>query len=196
MLVDIVFGSKAVWRVLLVLTEAPGQGITKEEIKKITKLGGNSIFTAVNILLKNKIITSNKVGKRTYYKINLANKYSELIVKIAELEGEELNNMNPKIVIILREFTRACNDILNPEAIYVFGSIVKNSYREDSDIDVAVITEKEPKIKERIEIEKICEKLEKRFGRELQLHFFTEKEFKKTKDELIEQIHRDGIKLF
>jgi len=194
MLVDIVLGSKSVWRVLSVLSESPGQGITKEEIKKITKLGGNSIFTSINILLKNKIITSNKVGKRTYYKINLANKYSRLIVEIIKLEREDLNNMNPKIVTSLREFTRLCNDLLNPKEIYVFGSIVKNSYKKESDIDLAIIVERELKTKERIELEKVSEKIEKRFGREIQLHLFTMKEFKHNKG-LIEQIHRDGIKL-
>ncbi len=194
MLVDIVLGSKAVWRVLGVLSESPGQGITKEEIKRITKLGGNSIFTSINVLLKNKIITSKKVGKRTYYKINLANKYSRLIVEIISLEREELNNINPKIVTILREFTRLCNDTLNPKEIYVFGSIVKNSYKKYSDIDIAIVVEKELEIKERIKIEKICEKLEKRFGREIQSHLFTEKEFKHPEG-LIEQIYRDGIKL-
>jgi len=195
MLVDIVLGSKAVWRVLIILAEAPGQGITKEEIKKITKLGGNSIFNAVNILLKNDIITANKVGKKTYYKINLANKYSLIINEIIMHERKDLNNMNQKIVTILREFTRLVNKAINPESIYVFGSIVKGSYTEKSDIDIAIITDRELKTNKIIEMEKINEKLEKRFGREIQTHFFTEKDFRQLKDRLIEQVHRDGIKL-
>jgi len=195
MLVDIVLGSKAVWRVMSILTEAPGQGMTKEEIKKITKLGGNSIFNSINTLLKNDIITANKIGKRTYYKINLANKYSIIINEILANERKDLNNMNPKIITILREFTRLINEAINPKRVYVFGSIVKGSYTEKSDIDIAIITNKELKTNERIEIEKINEKLENRFGREIQTHFFTDNEFKQLKDKLVEQIHRDGIKL-
>lgn len=195
MLVDIVLGSKAVWRILSILTEAPGQGVTKEEIKKITKLGGNSIFEGINILLKNDIITSQKFGKRTYYKINLSNKYSELIVQIMNIEKKDLNSMNPKIVTILREYVKKINDEINPKSIYVFGSIVKSSYTENSDIDITIITDKELKTKERIEIEKINEKIEERFKREIQSHFLTEKEFKKSGEPLVEQIHRDGIKL-
>ena len=51
MLIDIILGSKAVWRVLIVLADAPGQGVTKDEIKKITKLGGNSLFNSINLML-------------------------------------------------------------------------------------------------------------------------------------------------
>jgi len=195
MLVDIVLGSKSVWRVLSVLTESPGQGITKEEIKKITKLGGNSIFNSINILLKNDLIISNKVGKRTYYKINLTNNYSILIKDILDLEKKDLNGLDPKVVILLREFSRVVNDIVDVKSVYVFGSIVKNSYTEKSDVDIAVVLNKEMQTKERIEIEKIDEKLEKRFGREIQVHFFMEKEFKQLKNTLVEQVHRDGIKL-
>ncbi|MBL7170023.1 MAG: nucleotidyltransferase domain-containing protein [Candidatus Aenigmarchaeota archaeon] len=195
MLVDIVLGSKSAWRVLSVLTEAPGQGITKEDIKKITKLGGNSIFNAVNILLKNDIILAKKVGKRTYYKINLTNNYSILIKDILDLERKNLNGLNPKIVILLREFTRLVNEAIDPKSIYVFGSVVKSSYTEDSDVDIAVVLNKMLETKERIEIEKINERLEKRFGMEIQAHFFMEKEFKQAEDTLVEQVHRDGIKL-
>ena len=145
--------------------------------------------------MKNDIITAHRVGKRTYYKINLANKYSPLINDILNTERRDLNNMNPRIVVILREFTRIINDTVKPTSVYVFGSIVKSSYREDSDIDIAIITNRSLGTKERIISERIGERIEKRFGREIQTHFFTEMEFSQTKDALIEQIHRDGIKL-
>ena len=195
MLVDIVLGSKAVWRVFIVLADAPGQGVTKDEIKKITKLGGNSLFNSIEILLKNKIILKNKFGKKTYYKLNLNNKYNKSLIDIIKLEKEDLNNLSFKLSIILREYVRQLTSIININEIYVFGSAVKNSFREDSDIDIAIITEKELTTKERIEIEKVNEKLKKRFKKEIQPHFFTEEEFKKSKSLLIEQVHRDGIKL-
>ena len=194
MLVDIVLGSKAVWRVLGVLADAPGQGITKEEIKGITKLGGNSLFNSVNVLLYNNLILKHKFGKKTYYKLNLNNKYIKYIIELIKSENADTNKLNPRILIILREYVRQILSLIDCE-IYVFGSVVKSSYREDSDIDVAIITEKEITTKERIEIEKINEKIEKRFKREIQPHFFTKEEFAKSKTTLVEQIHRDGIKL-
>ena len=195
MLTDIVLGSKAVWRILGVLADAPGQGITKEEIRKITKLGGNSLFKSVNLILHNNLILSDKHGKRRYYKLNLNNKYVKHIIEIINLEKQDTNNLNPKILIILKEYIRQIFGLINLGGAYVFGSVVKSSYSEKSDIDVAVITKKEISARERIDIEKISENVEKRFGREIQTHFFSENEFAKSKTSLVEQIHRDGIKL-
>ncbi len=195
MLVDIVLGSKAVWRILSVLAEAPGQGITKEEIKKITKLGGNSLFRSVEVLLRNDMIVYEKAGKKTYYRMNMANKYSRFASEIISNERRDLNNMNLKIVTILREYVRQAMDSVEIKAMYVFGSIVKGSYREDSDVDIAIISENELSAKERILLEKIGEKIERRFSREIQAHFFTEKEFKKSEGGVVEQIKRDGIRL-
>lgn len=195
MLADIVLGSKAVWRVLSVLAEAPGQGVTKEEIKKITKLGGNSMFESVRILLKSDMIVFEKAGKKTFYRMNMNNKYSRLVSEIIQNERKDLNNMSLKIVTILREYVRQIIDSIDVAAAYVFGSTVKSSYREDSDIDIAVITEKDISAKERIALERIGEKVEKRFGREIQPHFFTEKEFMKSEGGVIEQVKRDGIRL-
>src|SRR3989344_7008035 len=190
MLIDIILGSKAVWRVLIVLADAPGQGVTKDEIKKITKLGGNSLFNSINLMLRNKLILKSKFGKKTFYKLNLNNKYNKSLIHIIKLEKEDLNNLSLRLSIILREYVRQMTSIININEIYLFGSAVKNSFREDSDIDIAIITEKELTTKERIEIEKINEKAKKRFKKEIQPHFFTEKEFKKSKSLLIEQIHR------
>lgn len=195
MLVDIVLGSKAVWRILSVLAEAPGEGVTKEEIKKITKLGGNSIFNSIQILLKNNMIASAKYGKKTFYRMNMNNKYSHLASEIIHNERADNNNINQRIITILREYTRQVIDSIEIKAIYVFGSIVKSSYRENSDIDIAIITEEDISVKERILLEKIGEKIEKRFGREIQPHFFTDTEFRKSEGGVIEQIKRDGIKL-
>lgn len=195
MLVDIVLGSKAVWRIFSVVAESPGQGVTKDEIRKITKLGGNSLFKSMSLLLHNGLILSVKYGKRTYYKLNLNDKYVKQIIEIIKLEKHDTNNLNPNILIILREYVRQIFSLIDLKETYVFGSVVKSSYREESDIDIAIITEKEISTKERIGIEKVNENIEKRFGREIQAHFFTKDEFAKSKTSLVEQIHRDGIKL-
>lgn len=194
MLVDIVLGSKAVWRVLSVLAEAPGQGVTKDEIRKITKLGGNSLFKSVNILLQNGLILVSKFGKKSYYKLNLSNNYIGRIIEIVNLERQETNNINPRIMIILREYARQIFGLIDLSEVYVFGSIVKSSYRDGSDVDIAIVSEG-ISTKERVEIEKVGERIEKRFGREVQVHFFTKDEFGRSKTILVEQIHRDGIRL-
>ena len=50
MLLDICLGSKAVWRILLVLADLPGRGVTREEIRKFTKLGSKSLTDSLKTL--------------------------------------------------------------------------------------------------------------------------------------------------
>ncbi len=141
------------------------------------------------------MISYEKAGKKTYYRMNMANKYSRLASEIISNERRDLNNISLKIVTILREYVRQIIASIDVKEMYVFGSIVKGSYREDSDVDIAIISEEELSAKERILLEKIGEKIEKRFGREIQAHFFTEKEFKNSEGGVVEQIKRDGIML-
>jgi len=52
MLLDICLGSKAVWRILLVLADLPGRGVTREEIRKFTKLGSKSLTDSLKTLIE------------------------------------------------------------------------------------------------------------------------------------------------
>jgi len=196
MFLDICLGSKAIWRILIVLSDLPGRGITREEIRKFTKLGSKSLTDSLKTLKEFDIIKAAKEGKITYYKLNLANKFTIQIIELCRLEKEKLNNLNFEVSIILREFTRMCLDIIKPKKIILFGSFVKTRYRKDSDIDVCVITKEKIKVNDDLMLEHISEKIEKRFKRNIQLHLFSEQEFeklKKSKHLLISEITRDGV---
>lgn len=196
MLLDICLGSKAVWRILLVLADLPGRGVTREEIRKFTKLGSKSLTDSLKTLIEFNVIKSTKEGKQTYYKLNLANKFTSLITELCRLEKEKLNNLGFEISTILREFIRMCLDAIEPKKIILFGSSVKTRYRKDSDIDICVITEKKIKVENDLMLEHITERIEKRFNRSIQIHSFSEQEFEKLKQEknlLVNEIVRDGI---
>lgn len=197
MLLDICLGSKAIWRTLIVLSDLPGRGITREEIKKFTKLGSKSLTNSLKTLKEFDIIKARKEGKRTYYKLNLANKFTAQIIELCRLEKEKLNNLNIEISIILREFIRMCLDVIEPKKIILFGSAVKTRYREDSDIDLCIITERKIKVEDDLMLTHFTEIIEKRFKKEIQPHYYTENEFEvlKRKDKLVQEIVRDGIEL-
>ncbi len=198
MLLDICMGSKSAWRILAVLSDVPGRGITREEIKRFTRLGSKSLTDTLKILKEFDIIKSAKDGKKIYYKLNLANKFTALISELCRLEKEKLNNLGLEISIILREFTRMCLDVIEPRKISLFGSSVKTRYRKDSDIDLCIITEKKIKAEDDLMLEQIAERIEKRFKKNIQMHSFTEQEFeklRKSKHSLVNEIIRDGIEL-
>lgn len=196
MILDICLGSKAVWRILIVLSELPGRGVTREEIRKFTKLGSKSLTDNLKILKEFNIIKATKEGKLTFYKLNLANEFTTRIIELCNLEKEKLNNLNFEISIIVREFIRMCLDIIEPKKIILFGSSVKTRYRKDSDIDICLITEKKLSVENDLSLEHATEKIEKRFKRNIQIHSFAEQEFeklKKSKNLLVSEIIRDGI---
>lgn len=196
MLLDICLGSKAIWRILLVLSDLPGRGVTREEIRKFTKLGSKSLTDSLKNLKEFDITKAAKEGKITYYKLNLASKFTAQIIELCRLEKEKLNNLNFEIGIILREFTRMCLDVIEPKKIILFGSSVKTRHRKDSDIDICIITEKKIKVENDLRLEHAAEKIENRFKRNIQMHIFTEQEFEKlktSKNLLASEIARDGI---
>lgn len=197
MLLDICLGTKTAWKILFVLAEAPGKAISRKEIQRLTKLGNKVLTKFLLVLEKFDIIIVNKIGKRYYYKLNLSNPFVEPILELIRLEKRKLNNPDFIILNILREFVYELTNInlTNLKEVILFGSYAKRIHHKESDIDVAVIL-KERNVNDELLITDIIDKLKKRFGKEIQPHYYTEKEFKELKkDRLVQEIVRDGIKL-
>lgn len=197
MLLDICLGTKTAWKILFVLAEAPGKAISRKEIQGLTKLGNKVLTRFLLVLEKFDIIAANKIGKRYYYKLNLSNPFVEQILELIRLEKKKLNNPDFIILNILREFIYELTNInlANLKEVILFGSYAKRVYHKESDIDVAVILE-EKNVNDELLITDFIDKLKKRFGKEIQPHYYTEKEFKNLKkDRLVQEIVRDGIKL-
>lgn len=193
MLLDILLGSKATWRILILYSESPGYRFTRPEIKKHTLLGNNSLTESLKDLLIQKILIIKKEGK-TYYQLNLSNPIAQKLVDLCKLEYASLNNLPYNLSLPMREFTMGIINITIPKRLILFGSIAKRIYREDSDIDLALITKEKISPSSNIKITELIEKIEKRFKRKIQLHDFTEQEFKNLKNsQLLNNINSAGI---
>ena len=79
---------------------------------------------------------------------------------------------------LYREIIKEFKPIGDKEKIIVFGSLIKGSYRLDSDIDVAIITN-EKNVMEKAE--KIADKILSKYGKVVSLKFFTNEELKSGK---------------
>lgn len=196
MLLDICFGTRTTWKILLVLAEAPGKAITRKEIRNLTKIGNKALVKFLNLLEKFDFIIVKKIGRNYVYKLNLMNFYVERILEVIKLEKKDLENLGFGIVNILREFVYELTNVCleNIKEIYIFGSYAKRIDYEKSDIDVAIIVEKR-NVNEELLIVEIIEKIEKRFKKKIQPHYFAEGEFEKSKNKLVLEIKKDGIKL-
>ena len=196
MMLDITIGSKAVWRILILMSESPGGGLTREEIRRYTMLGNRAITLALESMARSGLITETRERKRIY-KMNLSSKFAEEIISLCRKERESLNNLPFRLSLPLREFSRQVAGTMPVEKILLFGSVAKRTYREDSDMDLAIITREKPSTDQELSVSEIAEKVRKRFGRKTQVHYFTSDEFEKGKRSirLIMEILKDGISL-
>lgn len=194
MLLDVCLGTRTVWKILLVLSEAPGKAVSRKEIRALTKSGNKVLAKFLELMEKFNIITSNKIGKTYYYKINLSNPFIEPILNLIKLEKKELNNPDFVILNILREFVYELTNInlRSLNKVILFGSYAKRTHTNNSDIDVAVILNEKNRNDELLITESI-NKLNNRFKKEIQPHYYTTKEFKENKSKLMDEITKDGI---
>lgn len=198
MLLDICLGTRTAWKILFVLAEAPGKAVSRKEIQSLTKLGNKTVIKFLLLLEKFEIISSDKIGKSYYYKFNLSNDFVAQLLQIIQLEKKKLNNIDFVILNTLREFvyelTNANLDNLNK--VILFGSYAKRTYSDKSDIDVAIILN-EKNTNDELLITEIIDRLNKRFKKEIQPHYYAEKEFNELqkKDRLVQEIIKDGIAL-
>lgn len=198
MLLDVCLGTKSAWRILFVLAEAPGKAVERKEIQGLTGLGNKALAKFLLVLERFDLVLSDKIGRAYTYKLNMANPLTGKILDVILLEKQGLNNPDFAVLTILREFVYEVTNIRleNIEQVILFGSFAKRTHHAGSDIDVAIIV-KEKDMNDEILVADAVGRLKARFGREIQPHFFTGKEFKesRTSSTLVQEIIKDGIRL-
>ena len=198
MLLDVCLGTRTAWKMLLVFGEAPGKAISRKEIQALTKLGNKVITKLLLVLEKFGIIIQNKIGRTHYYKLNMSNPFVERILGLIQGEKKELNNPDFVALNVLREFVYELTNtnLENLCKVILFGSYAKRTYGKDSDIDVAIVLN-EKNSNDELLITEAIDRLNKRFKKEIQPHYYTAKEFEelRKKDSLVKEIVKDGISL-
>jgi len=185
-----ILGYKSSWRILSLLLETPRKPVSRKELFLHTKLGNAPLSQGLVRLTAAGLIIKVKKGKKESYYINTDNENAKLIKELWEKEKVNLRNLDYEIKLILSEFIRSAMEACNIKQIILFGSWAKGTASANSDIDLAVISDSVNEL----EAAKITKFLEKKFGKEIQLHYFTTKGYEK-KNALISEIKRDGILL-
>ena len=183
---------------LLVFGEAPGKAISRKEIRALTRLGNKVITRFLLVSERFGLIRRGKVGKSYYYRLDLSNPYIELILGLIQREKKDLNNPDFIALNILREFVYELTNtnLENLRSVILFGSYAKRTYGKGSDIDIAIVlNEKNPN--DELLITEVIGRLNRRFGKEIEPHYYSEKEFGELlkKDKLVQEIVKDGISL-
>lgn len=195
MLLDVALGSKAVWRALTVLMEAPGRGFSSRELYEATALGGGSMSAALSTLKAHRLVKERRDGRFRYYHVEMTHPLAPFLRQLCDAEREQLNGLPWRVVILLREFVRRAFEALPVTKVILFGSQAKRTARPSSDIDIALVLSRDLTTVEIVRLTEIATALEKRFKVEVQTHTFTEAQFSHKDDLLIREVRRDGIPL-
>ena len=196
MLLDVCLGTRSAWKILLLTAETPGKALSRKQIQEYTKIGNKVLVKFLKVLKKFDLLQENKIGRQFFYKMNMASPYAAALIELVKIEKKQLNNPYFATVVILREFVYELTnfDFEQVKKVILFGSVAKHTATIESDVDVAVVLkERNPKME--LEISALCGKLEERFKRKLQVHYFAEKEFANRKNKLDEEIVKDGVEL-
>lgn len=193
MLIEPLVGYKSTWRILSLLMETPRRLVSRRELFKFTRLGNAPLSHGLEKLVRAEILVWEKRGNKDFYYINESSEYASLLKQIWEKERADIRNLPYPIKIVLSEFLRYLNDACSGvENVVLFGSQAKGTASVHSDIDVAVVFEKD--LSQEILVIKAIQKIKRQFKVKLQAHCFTADSFS-VKNGLTKEINRDGINL-
>lgn len=180
-------------KILALFLLSPGSRHQRKEIKEKTKMN--------NIPLDKTLIKLTKLGflkeEKNLYLLNPEETEEIKSIKNIMLKDFKysLNFLPLGIFYILIEIAEKLSEIREIKQVLLFGSYAKLVYSNDSDVDLAIVLNKETDKNRREKLEKkiskIAEKQAKKAEKQIELHFFTEDDMK-AKDPLIKEILRNG----
>jgi len=153
---------------------------TINEIAKTLKKYYSFVHRTVNKLIKDGVITKEKAGKSYLCSINLENEKTIVLIQLSEIEKRsEFYSSNKEIKLILEDFVKSAESIVNPISIVLFGSYAKGTVTKESDIDILLLS------KTKAGIDRIAKEIYAKYGKEINALIMTSDDFKKQKDKVV-----------
>lgn len=169
---------------------SPGSRYTRKEFKEKTGLHNKTLDEALAQLCALQVL---KKEKRIYSIDNT----NEQINKLLTLLKEEEQRLDVPFTVLqlLEDVIDWCSRNEKIKHIYLFGSYAKKIQHEKSDVDITLITKQELTKQEKSALYTQKEKIKEKYGKEIEVHIFTEAEFKRQ-DSLIKEIKQNGKKIY
>ena len=175
--------NKDILKLLTVFSISPGSRFLRNDLKERTKLNNVNLDNAINALLNSNLI---KKEKRFLY-FNLDNRP---ILDVVFQQYKELKQIPLNIYFLIIDFIFFLNKSKNID-VYLFWRYSKLIFKEGSDVDLAVISDRADKKK----INNITRKLESKYNRKIEVHYFEKNFYKNKKDPIVNEIIKNGVKL-
>ena len=181
---------KDIVKILTFFSISPGSNWSRKEIQEKTVLNNVPLDSALQNLLNNQFL---KKEKRVYG-FNFEHEEAKKMFERIKKEHQRCKEIPLNIYFAILDFSFFISNKKNVKQIYLFGSYAKLIYTDKSDIDLAIILEKDNTTLKK-EIMQYVKKLEKKYNKIIELHFFIAKDMQ-NKDPLIKEIQRNSITLF
>lgn len=179
---------QSVFKVLSLFAMSPGSRFKRNEIKAKTLLNNVPLDTTLAKMVKTETLKKEK----NLYSINFENVGIKAIVSLLSDQYKNMKEVPFDIYLILVDLVYILSSSKETEA-YLFGSYSKLVYKENSDMDIAVLTTKKFSRKT---FEKKTNKIKKLYKKSIEVHYFDKFEFyKNKKDPLVKEILQNGVRL-
>ena len=188
MITDIL--NKDITKVLTLFSVSPGSKFTRNEIKEKTMLHNVPLDNALIILLNNNFL----IKEKRFFGLNFESESLKKVIEITKKEYLRFKEIPLKIYYLIIDISYSLANLKGITRVYLFGSYAKLIYTEKSDVDLALILENHNKALVN-QLKALVNKIEKRYNKNIELHFFEKKDMKQ-KDPLIKEILRNNVVLF
>lgn len=178
---------KDIFQLLVVFSLSPGSKLTRNELKEKTKMLNVTLDACLNSLINSEILKKEK----RMISLNIEN--SKPIIDIISKEYKKLNEIPLDVFFSIANIIYFLKKFKNLD-VYLFGSYAKLIYREGSDIDIAIISDKFSQ-EDKKNIPKLVNKTEQRFGKKIEIHYFGTNFYKNKFDPLVRDILRNNVRL-
>ena len=179
-----------IFKILSFFSLSPGSKFNRNEIKGRVMLNNIPLDKTLTFLLNSNILKT----ERKLYSINFNNEYSKFILELVSKQYKYLKEIPFRIYLVIIDMINKLSSQKNVE-LYLFGSYSKLIYKENSDIDLAILNGKITNLNGKI-TNNFIDKLEKKYGVVIETHFFDKDKFySNKKDPLIKDIIKNGVKL-
>ena len=176
-----------VLEILTIFSISPGSKFLRKELKERTKLNNVNLDNALNILLNTTLIKKEK----RYLLLNLES--TKPIIKLISDEYKSLRELPLDAYFLIINLVNYLSKFKEAN-VYLFGSYAKLVFKESSDIDLACVSDKITRNNKK-EINNLMQKLESRYGKKIEIHYFGRNFYKNKNDPLVKDILKNGIKL-
>ena len=174
-------------KILTIFSISKGSAFSRKDLKELTKFNNVNLDNAINTLINSKLLRKEKRLMR----LNLDE--SKTVIEVVLGDYKNIRELPLDVYFSILDLVYYLRNLKGTN-VHLFGSYAKLVYKEKSDIDILVISDKiSTTIKKEIEI--IVKKVYSRYSKKIEMHYFGNNFYKNAKDPFVLDVLKNGIKL-